>query len=242
MSGCFIGTSGWNYPHWARFYAGVKRKDWLRHYAGHFNAVEVNASFYRLQNPQTFERWRDQTPTHFRFCLKGNRFLTHNKKLKDPLAPIALERERALGLGPKLAVVLWQLPPNLQKNIGRLHAFAQALKRWCEARHAVEFRHPSWFDDEVADCLRVHNVANCQSDASDWPLWEVVTTDLVYVRLHGHTRTYKSAYSSGSLGKWALKIRRWRQNGHSVHVYFDNDAEGAAPKDARRLMDLTADA
>ena len=241
MSRLFIGTSGWNYPHWARFYAGIKRADWLRHYARHYDAVEVNATFYRLQNRPTFERWRSETPRHFRFCIKGNRFLTHSKKLKDPLEPITLERQRALGLGQKLAVVLWQLPGNLTKHIDRLRGFTEALQHWNEVRHAVEFRHPSWFDDEVADCLRQHRIANCQSDAADWPMWDVVTTDLVYVRLHGHTRTYQSAYSSRLLSQWALKISTWRRDGRSVHVYFDNDAEGAAPKDARRLMDLISE-
>jgi len=235
----YIGISGWNYVSWKDgFYAGIPRKDWLRFAASQFTAIEVNATFYRLQEQTTFKRWRDETPKEFRFVIKGHRYLTHNKKLIDPATSILLERERAKGLGDKLAVVVWQLPQRFQKNLERLAGFAKALQRWPEARHAVEFRHPSWFDDEVAECLQAHRIANCLSDAADWPLWDAVTTDFVYVRLHGHARTYASGYSKARLESWADKIRRWRRKGYDVHVYFDNDAEGHAPFDALRLMKL----
>ncbi|MFQ5937258.1 MAG: DUF72 domain-containing protein [Acidiferrobacterales bacterium] len=235
----YIGTSGWNYKAWKDdFYAGVPQKGWLHFYAQQFSAIEVNATFYRLQEKRTFERWRDETPAHFRFAIKGNRFLTHNKKLADPVPSIRLDRGRAKGLGSKLAAVLWQLPHQLRKNIDRLRAFAVALGRWPDARHVLEFRHVSWFDDQVADCLRAHRLAVCISDAADWPMWDAVTTDLVYIRLHGHTRTYASAYSSAALKRWAGRIHRWLAEGRDVHVYFDNDAEGAAPHDARRLIEF----
>jgi uncharacterized protein YecE (DUF72 family) len=102
----------------------------------------------------------------------------------------------------------------------------------------MEFRHPSWFTDEVANCLRAHRIAACQSDAADWPLWDVVTTDLIYVRLHGHEATYASAYPESELRAWARKIRRWQREGRDVHVYFDNDAWGHAPRNAQRLLAL----
>ncbi len=236
----YIGTSGWNYGSWRdNFYGDARKKDWLRFCAEHFTAIEVNATFYRLQSRETFKRWRDETPKDFRFAIKGNRFLTHNKKLSDPLPAIRLERERAEGLGDKLAAVVWQLPQNFHKNIERLESFARALYRWRRPRHAIEFRHPSWFDDEVADCLRAHDIAVCQSDAADWPLWDAVTTDMVYVRLHGHDTTYASEYRKQELRDWARKIRRWLKQSREVHVYFDNDALGAAPMNARRLLSLT---
>lgn len=236
MSGLFIGTSGWNYDHWKnKFYAGVKRAAWLRHYAGKFNAVEVNATFYRLQKPETLRRWYDETPEDFRFAIKGNRYLTHNKKLKDPEESIELERNNARALERKLAVVLWQLPGNLHKDIQRLRTFARSLLTWDDVRHTIEFRHRSWFDRETAACLEEFGIANCQSDAADWPMWTAVTTDLVYVRLHGHTRTYASAYRHDALQRWAGSIKAWRRTGHPVHVYFDNDGEGAAPRDALKL-------
>jgi uncharacterized protein YecE (DUF72 family) len=234
----YIGTSGWNYDHWRNdFYRGVRRKEWLAHCADRFSGIEINSTFYRLQTVDTFARWRDETPANFRFAIKGNRFLTHNKKLNDPRPAIALERERAQGLGNKLAAVLWQLPGNFHSHLDRLEQFAQALDSWSNVRHAIEFRHASWFSDEVADCLGRHRIAACQSDAADWPMWDAVTTDMVYVRLHGHSRTYASSYSRATLQRWAARIGEWRAQGRTVHVYFDNDAEGAAPGDALRLME-----
>jgi len=238
----FIGTSGWNYDSWiGPFYGDIRKKSWLRFCAEQFTAIEVNATFYRLQSWETFKRWRNETPRDFRFTIKGNRFLTHNKKLADPLPAIRLERERAEGLGDKLAAVLWQLPQNFHKNMERLERFARALGRWRRPRHAIEFRHVSWFDAEVLECLRRYGIAVCQSDAADWPIWDTVSTDLVYVRLHGHEATYSSAYNESELRDWATRIRRWRRQGRDVHVYFDNDALGAAPLNALRLLELAGD-
>jgi len=233
----FVGTSGWNYDSWREgFYGNRPKKDWLRFCAERFTGVEVNATFYRLQTKETFRRWRAETPSQFRFAMKAHRYLTHNKKLNDPLPSIALERERASALGPKLAAVLWQLPGNLHKNLERLEEFARALGRWKRVRHAIELRHESWFDDDVAGCLREHDLAVCQSDAADWPLWDEVTTDFVYVRLHGHTLTYASDYSNASIGAWAVRVKRWLREGRDVHLYFDNDAFGHAPRNALQLL------
>lgn len=235
----YIGTSGWNYPSWrGSFYEGRPAREWLVYCAARFSAIEVDATFYRLQSVETFRRWRSQTPVDFRFAIKGHRYLTHNKKLADPLPAIRLERERAAGLGAKLAAVVWQLPHNLHRNVERLEGFARALRCWRRVRHAIEFRHPSWFDQDVAACLRRYRIAACQSDAADWPLWDAVTADLVYVRLHGHTLTYASNYSEAALKAWAAKARRWMAEGRDVHVYFDNDAYGNAPRNALRLIEL----
>ena len=237
----YAGTSGWDYPHWKQvLFTGVPRGSWLRHYATRFPAVEVNATFYHLLPRATFEGWREQTPASFRFCTKGNRFLTHNKRLKDAAASVSLERERASGLQDKLAVVLWQVPRSLKKDLGRLREFAFALGAWPEARHALEFRDRQWFAPDVAGCLAEHRLAVCQSDAADWPLWDEVTTDLVYVRLHGHEATYGSGYGHAALAAWQSKAAQWLEQGRDVHVYFDNDALGEAPRDARKLLDLVA--
>lgn len=242
MPGVFIGTSGWNYDEWQDgLYAGVPRRERLVHYARWFNAVEVNATFYRLQKPETLARWRNDTPADFRFSIKGNRYLTHNKKLHDPVDSVELERDNAHSLGCGLAAVLWQLPGNLSKDMARLQDFCAALDRWSGVRHAVEFRHRSWFDEETAACLDAHGVGNCQSDAADWPMWDAVTGGFVYIRLHGHTRTYASRYSTPHLKRWAAAIEKWRKEGRPVHVYFDNTAGGAAPADALKLKALLAD-
>jgi uncharacterized protein YecE (DUF72 family) len=235
----YIGTSGWNYDLWREaFYEGRPKAHWLSVCARHFPAIEVNATFSRLQRPETFQRWRDQTPAGFRFAIQANRYLTHNKKLVEPLPAVILERSRASGLGAKLAVVLWQLPHNLHRNLEKLEGFARALRRWRSVRHAIEFRHPSWFDAEVAACLQQHRVAVCQSDAADWPMWDAVTTDLVYVRLHGHGATHASGYGDAELRRWAGRARRWLREGRDVHLYFDNDALGHAPRNALRLIEL----
>jgi uncharacterized protein YecE (DUF72 family) len=139
-------------------------------------------------------------------------------------------------LGDKLAAVVWQLPRRFRINGKRLAGFAAALRTWPEARHVIEFRHLSWFEAEVADCLSRYALAVCLSDAADWPLWDAVTTDLVYVRLHGHTHTYASAYSAESIAYWAARIQTWLNENRDVHVYFDNDAEGVAPQDALQLL------
>jgi uncharacterized protein YecE (DUF72 family) len=234
-----VGTSGWTYPEWQTlFYAKVPRRSWLRHYATRFGAVEVNATFYHLLKASTFERWRDETPDEFRFAIKGNRFLTHRKRLADPAVSIAKDRERASALGGKLAVVLWQTPRSLPRDIDSLKVFVDALSSWPEARHAVELRHERWFTDDVAACLSAARIAACQSDAADWPLWDAVTTDLVYVRLHGHERTYWSEYAAQQLSSWARRVRLWRAEGRDVHVYFDNTADGTALRDAERLLSM----
>jgi uncharacterized protein YecE (DUF72 family) len=235
--GSYIGTSGWNYKQWKdRFYAGVRHKDWLQYYATRFSALEVNSSFYRSLSKGTTESWYKQTPDDFRFAIKGHRYLTHNKKLANVEEPLKLQRASVAGLKHKLAVVLWQLPRQSKKNITRLQVFAEALESWPEVRHALEFRNVSWFDNEVAGCLADHDLAVALSDAADWPMWEHVTTDLVYVRLHGFPQTYVSAYRASALDKWAARIWNWLGEGRLVHVYFDNDAEGAAPCDALKLM------
>jgi uncharacterized protein YecE (DUF72 family) len=239
MHSLHIGTSGWSYPEWQqRFYTGVARKDWLAFYAERFSAVEINGTFYHLQTPDTFKKWSDATPATFRFALKANRYLTHNKKLLDPAASILIEKNHANALGNKLAVVLWQLPGLLKKDLARLKGFIDALQLWPEVRHSIEFRHESWFDDETADCLARANIAVCLSDAEAWPMWDRITSSLVYIRLHGHTQTYVSSYSNAELAYWAERIVQWVRQGKDVHIYFDNTAECAAPVNADMLRTL----
>jgi uncharacterized protein YecE (DUF72 family) len=235
-SAAYVGTSGWSYDFWRTdFYAGVPRRAWLAHYATQFNAVEVNASFYHALRPSVPASWFEQTPAAFRFCLKAHRWITHVERLRVDDAAIARERERAAPLRHKLAVVLWQLPQSLGRDLPRLQHFAQRLAAWPSVRHAIEFRDRSWFDDEVAACLRAHDIAAVQSDAADWPRWDAVTARFVYVRLHGHAVTYVSAYAPRTLARWAQRIGAWRAQGHAVYVFFDNTDAAAAPRDARAL-------
>lgn len=236
MPQAHIGTSGWTYDEWRDgLYAGIRREDWLAHYASVFDAVEVNGTFYHLLPRRTFEHWKRDTPPGFRFTIKSNRYLTHIKRLAFRRADLVRERNSVGALGHKLAAVLWQLPAGLGRDDALLERFVARLSGWPGTRHAVEFRHPSWFDDEVAARLAAGRIAAVQSDSADWPMWPAVTTDLVYVRLHGHRATYASAYGPRGLAPWARRIRAWLAEGRRVHVYFDNTALGHAVGDALAL-------
>ena len=235
----YIGTSGWNYNSWRDgFYGDTPQKQWLRFCAERFTGIEVNATFYRLQEKSTFQKWREQTPRDFSFAIKGHRYVTHNKKLLQVEESVIRCRESASPLGERLTAVVWQLPGFLKKDTHRLENFLDTLRHWKSTRHAIEFRHKSWFDDEVIKCLKDHAVAVCMSDAPDWPMWDEVTTNIVYIRLHGHSRKYASSYSNAALKKWAIRIRRWLRENRAVHVYFDNDAEGAAPRNALTVLEM----
>jgi uncharacterized protein YecE (DUF72 family) len=240
MAESFIGTSGWTYDAWrSGFYAGVPRREWLAHCAEHFNALEINASHYRLQQRSTFERWRSVVPEGFRFALKAHRYLTHVRRLADPTEPIRRERERAEALGDALAAILWQLPARFALDEVRLEGFIEALLTgWPTRRHTIEFRHRSWFRADVAERMARAGIAVCISDAGDWPLWEPVTADFVYVRLHGRPQTYVTPYGTRGLRPWAARIEAWLAEGRDVLVFFDNDGGGAAPADARRLIEM----
>lgn len=235
----WIGTSGWSYPGWGGgFYAGAPRGDWLHRYAQHLDSAEINATAYGELEPTTLARWAEDTPAGFCFTMKASRTITHYRRLAVKLRSIEVERERAAPLAGKLAVVLWQLKRAQLIDLDRLEHFLALLGAWPQVRHAFEFRDESWFDSDVAELLARHRAANVISDARSWPRWDAVTTDLVYVRLHGRPRTYVSRYEDAGLGEWALRIERWRREGRSVHVYFDNTAAGHAPGDAERLAAL----
>ena len=214
----------------------MAKKNWLPHYATLFNTVEVNASFYRLQSPETLQKWCEQTPDDFRFSLKANRYLTHTKRLLNPLDSVLIEQQHARYLQPKLTCVLWQLPKNQTKDIHKLQNFSVALAHWDDVHHVIEFRHSSWFDDETEKLLASRNIAVCASDAADWPMWLITTSDFLYIRLHGHTRTYASHYTKPQLQQWARRAKHCE----NVWIYFDNDAECAAIDNAIELQKLTS--
>jgi len=241
MARIYSGTSGWVYKTWrTHLYADTPIKRWLHVASNTFPSLEINGSFYSQISPATYERWRDDTPPGFRFALKGHRFVTHYKRLRDCRDSIVRLRDQASHLGGKLAAVVWQLPSTFGLALDRLDDFLSALAAW-DVRHAIELRHRSWFIPMVAERLRAAGVAVCLSDAPDFPMWREVTADFVYVRLHGHTRKYASSYSADSLRRWAADARRWRDDGRDVYVYFDNDVEGHAVRNARSFAQLVDD-
>ncbi len=236
MARAYVGTSGWVYPGWREhLYADTPVRRWLEVASRTFEALEINGSFYTQIAPATYERWKAETPDGFRFALKGHRFVTHYKRLRDCADSVIRLRDQASPLGDKLAAVVWQLPSNFRVDLTRLADFLRALEHWRGVNHALELRHRSWFTPEVAAQLRDAGISVCLSDAPDFPLWHEVTSSLVYVRLHGHTRKYASSYSVPNLRRWAIDIERWIAEGRDVHVYFDNDAEGHAVRNALTL-------
>jgi uncharacterized protein YecE (DUF72 family) len=228
------------------------------------SSVEINGSFYSLQRPTSYAAWREQTPEDFVFAVKGGRFITHMKKLRGVETPLAnFFASGVLALGPKLGPVLWQLPENLPYDADRLTSFFSLLPRTTTAaaelanghdekvpedraltvadaerpiRHCLEFRSRTYCTEESFALLRAFDIGCVVADtAGKWPMAEAVTSDFVYVRLHGDTELYASGYGGAALDRWADKCRRWAEEG-DVYVYFDNDAKGFAPHDAVALL------
>jgi uncharacterized protein YecE (DUF72 family) len=239
-----IGTSGYNYPHWWNgvFYpSDLSQRNWLEFYAGQLNTVELNVSFYRLPTKEVFQRWHTRTPKEFLFGLKGSRYITHMKQLKECREPLSLLLEHASRLKEKLGVVLWQLPPRFGFSKERLEEFCvllSTLPRSKSIPHAFEFRDESWFCKEAVQILEEFKFALCIADGSGLPYVETVTSELIYLRLHGGQVLYGSNYSDQELNQWAVKIRRWEKKGKTVFVYFNNDAYGFAVKNALMLKKL----
>jgi uncharacterized protein YecE (DUF72 family) len=231
-----IGASGWVYKHWkGAFYPpDVRERDWLTFYARHFDVVELNNTFYRLPPESAVDAWRDTTPPKFRFAVKGSRFITHMKKLKDP--ELALERffQRADLLGRKLGPVLFQLPPHWPPDEARLAAFLEALPKG--HRYTFEFRHPGWNNPEIERLLRRHNAAVCIFHLAGFQSPLGHTADFTYVRLHGPGGKYQGSYSDADLKIWAGRLREWDLK--DAWIFFDNDDSGHAPANAARLREL----
>lgn len=239
----FLGTSGYSYSHWrGNFYPlELERDKWLSFYAQEFNAVELNVTFYRLPRPSTWKKWQELTPPAFAFAVKGHQNITHQKRLREVEEELDRFLTNASLLGEKLHLILWQLPPGARAEEERLESFCQLLKGHPVAstcRHAFEFRHPSWFREEIYALLRRFNFALCWADAPRWPRVEEVTADFVYLRFHGHERLYASCYPTEILDRWAQVIRQQLNAGRDVYAFFNNDAAGYAVANARELQEL----
>jgi uncharacterized protein YecE (DUF72 family) len=230
-----IGTSGYQYAHWrGRFYpAKLPQREWLAFYAAHFDTVEINATFYRLPDASTFERWRDVAPEGFTYALKFSRYGSHLKHLREPEESIGQFLERAERLGERLGPILVQLPPRWRVDAQRLESFlANAPRRH---RWAVEFRDPSWLRDDVLAILHDHGAALCIHDLiPDHPVR--ATADWVYVRFHGHVAGRR--YGARRLMLAVHVIERFLEEGRDVFAYFNNDFRGYAVRDALQLERL----
>ncbi|HKS56881.1 MAG TPA: DUF72 domain-containing protein [Steroidobacteraceae bacterium] len=266
-----IGVSGWRYTPWRGvFYPrDLPQRLELSYAARKFPTLEINGSFYSLQRPEYYRQWHDATPADFVFALKGSRFITHMKKLRDIDAPLAnYFASGVFELRAKLGPILWQFPPNFRYERERMARFfdllphdtygALRLARKRDARmkgrarlavdarrplrHAVEIRHESFLDESFLRLLRDHDIALVIAEtAKRWPMPLDITSDFLYLRLHGDTELYKSGYSDRALDRWAQRIRAWHRPSSSrprdVYCYFDNtDVKLRAPVDAQTLM------
>jgi uncharacterized protein YecE (DUF72 family) len=241
MADIRIGTSGWHYKHWV---GTVYPPRWpapkmLAWYQEHFDTVEINNTFYRLPPESAVEEWRSSTPANFRFAVKGSRFLTHMKKLKDPAPGLEKFFSRADLLREKLGPILFQLPPNFEVNIPRFEEFLEALPKW--HRYAFEFRNETWNIPQVLQLLSRHNMAYCPFHLAGYQSPVEITTDITYVRLHGPGGKYQGSYDDEALGVWARRIREWRRDLTSIYIYFDNDDSGYAAHNALRLRELVTE-
>jgi uncharacterized protein YecE (DUF72 family) len=279
-----IGLSGWRYAGWrGEFYPdGLPQRAEMEYACSRFPTVEINGTFYSLQRKAYFEAWRDGTADDFVFAIKGSRFITHMKQLNEPAQPLAnFFGQGVLALGGKLGPILWQFSQRFRFREERLRPFLELLPRDHEAaarlarrhdhrtqdpateprahgpiRHAIEVRHESFLVPAFVDLLREHDMAIVVSDNPGiYPVVEELTTDFVYLRLHGAERMYYGSYDDATLDDWAARIRAWQQGGEpetparitdrppparrarDVYLYFDNDEKTKAPFDARRLMD-----
>ena len=241
--GMRIGTSGWHYDDWAGlvYPKGLPRRRWFEHYATLFDTVEINASFYRLPSEKMIAGWCDQAPPEFEYAAKGSRFTTHNLKIGGDRLPDSVElvTGRLRPLEPHLGVVLWQLPPNLHRDVDRLDRFMALLPTW--VRHAIEFRHPSWTDDAVDRAMADHEVARVWTSSSFAAQPPVRTTDLVYLRFHGLSDdAYRHDYTDAEMQPWAERVMAALDRGDGAYVYFNNDYSGHAVRNAARFREMVS--
>jgi len=236
----WIGTSGWQYRDWrGPLYPPELPLDrWLESYASRFATVESNYAFYRLPERRTFEVWAERTPDDFVMAVKVSRYLTHIKRLREPTEPVARFVGRVAGLGPKLGPVLLQLPPQLRCDRDRL---AATLDRFpLSFRVAVEFRHESWFRDEIRQLLVDRGAALCLADRRGvlGETWR--TTNWTYLRFHDGRARPGPSYGRAALAAWAGRLADGWSANEDCYVYFNNDHGGAAPRDATRFAGLVA--
>ena len=255
-----IGVSGWDYPDWRGpvYPEDVRGLDELSYLSRRLRTVEVNSTFYGLTTPERVRAWYAAVPRGFRFAVKGSRFLTHVKRLRDPYVPLAnFLASGVLELRERLGPVLWQLPATMSVDLDRLEAFLGLLPhdtgawgalardhddrvpdaavepdRVRPVRHVLEARHRSFATEEVACLVRRHHVAVAVSHSAQWPCLDDAPGPFVYVRLHGPEALYASAYGPDGLAAWAERVRGWQATGRDVYVYFDNTAGGVAWREA----------
>jgi uncharacterized protein YecE (DUF72 family) len=237
-----IGTSGWSYDHWdgVLYPNGTPQRDRLAHYVQHFPTVEINSTYYHWPAERTFVRWRERVPETFRISLKAPRGLTHGARLYAPETWLARIGRSVRALDSVRGVLLVQLPPDMVYDYARLAHFLGQLPAWMQV--ALEFRHLSWHQEAVFELLEQHGAAYCVMSGAQLPCILRAPAPFVYVRLHGPDpqHLYAGSYADDSLHWWADRIHEWAAMGRDVFVYFNNDGDGNAVRNATRLRQILA--
>jgi uncharacterized protein YecE (DUF72 family) len=237
----FIGTSGWYYPHWQiKFYPdNLTRSHWLEYYSRHFDTVELNNTFYQLPADKTFKAWQISTPASFIFAVKASRFITHIRRLRN--MDDALDRfiTRVQLLKQKLGPLLYQLHPQMKRDDKLLEDFLSLLPAGFQ--HVFEFRDNSWFDDRIFQLLNKYNAGFCIYDMPDSNTPLISTADFAYIRFHGSQELYGSNYRDSELKRWAELIKDNFSRLGNIYIYFNNDNQAFAVKNATSLKKILAD-
>lgn len=236
MDDYHIGTSGWSYAGWlGNFYPNkIKANLILPYYATLLDSVELNNSFYKIPTQKNVDSWRENTPAHFVFSCKANRYITHFKKLEDTTETVERLLNVFSNFEEKLGPILFQFPPYWPLDIARLKQFIEQLPQ--KYLYTFEFRHKSWFCEELYELLHKHKLSLCFYDHKMYRSPEIITSDFIYIRMHGpHEEAYQGAYEEPTLLEYAQKFINWRKEGKAIYCYFDNDEKANAPKDAQRL-------
>lgn len=233
-----IGTSGWSYDHWKENFYPKKlgTSKWLGYYSKEFPTVEVNTTFYHLPLNSTIQKWHGEVPARFKFSIKASRYITHQKRLKDCAASVKLFHKVIKGLKTKNGPILFQLPPSFKMNKERLLEFISHLKE--EVDYVFEFRHDSWYVEEIYEILSKHKIALCITDLTGKLTPLKVTSHFTYIRLHGPKKAYQGSYGKVKLRFWKKQIDKWLADKISVYCYFDNDEKGYAIQDAKSLKTM----
>lgn len=237
MTKIHIGTSGWSYEHWKdNFYPeGLATRKWLPYYAENFKTVEINSTFYRMPRETTVQNWIKAVPENFIFSVKASRYITHLKRLHDCQESVDYLYSTIKHFKEKLGPILFQLPPSFKMNQERLEEFLT----WIDPDHLAvfEFRHESWFVEEIYALLRKQNLGLCITDLGGHLSPEVITADFTYIRLHGPKKAYQGTYGPKGIAEWDAKVKKWSKK-VDVYCYFDNDEKGYAIQDAKSLLEL----
>lgn len=237
----YIGTSGWYYNHWKGIFypESLTHSKWLEYYSMYFSSVELNNSFYRLPSREVFTRWKETTPEGFLFSVKVSRYITHIRRLKDVKEPLQKFIENATGLDNKLGPLLYQLPPNMKCDKDLLENFLDILPQ--DYRHVFEFRNNTWFDDTIFTLLKSYGAGICVYDMPGFTCPFITTGNTGYIRFHGSGTLYSGNYTEKELYGWVKQIEEMSKTLTTIYIYFNNDAEGHAVKNAGQIIRIFND-